>query len=181
MHDLPIAKQIQALNKLALSAMLLVAVIGVAASLWLTTVFRNFVDSTKRTEIVQEISEDVFEGRIAAFKYRISPSENFVSELNENLVEAVEAKDRLMARLSNDPANSQLVENVGPELTFYDTAFAEMVGLPPTAHGVLTTGGSMAMTALSSWTRSRSPPRFSEDLRRAISTRISRIARLAMA
>ena len=129
MHDLPIAKQIQVLNKLALLAMLLVAVIGVAASLWLNTVFRNYVDSTKRTEIVQEISEDVFEGRIAAFKYRISPNDSFVSELADNLVEAVEAKDRLISRLSGDPDNLQLIQNLGPELTFYDKSFSEMAEL----------------------------------------------------
>ena len=124
----PISKRINAGFAVALITVLGVSAFAFFAVWQLGSTFSEYRATARQTVLVNEYVEDKFEARLAAFKYRISPSDAAADEVRRNIAEIVE-DTRFEELFADAPAARQEMAALRTIASDYLSAFEQMVAL----------------------------------------------------
>lgn len=123
----PISKQIFSISKSLIVVLVVLSAFAIAATLLIRSVFVEYRGTSKTTLVAGEIFEDVFEARMAALKWRLSPDAAQIEEFRGNIEELKTAEAELKS-MSGDGAQAvQTFRNLEAELAEYDAQFKAML------------------------------------------------------
>ena len=116
MIDRPISAQLKRLKFMALEALTLIAVVGVLATIKLNGVFAKFVNSTQATIAAQQIQENIADGRVASFRYRLAPNEAMAEALILSFEDVRGTISSLLARVDQNLEVRKHVEQLESDI-----------------------------------------------------------------
>ncbi|MEM9206960.1 MAG: methyl-accepting chemotaxis protein [Pseudomonadota bacterium] len=90
--------------------------------------FDTYRETALTTQKLGNLSEDMFEARIAALRFRATGNERYIEAVIENLTEMFEDKEKF-AQVSKKRHIVDEIDNVADELLGYKTAFKTEIGL----------------------------------------------------
>ena len=126
MIDRPISAQLKRLKFMALEALTLIAVVGVLATIKLNGVFAKFVNSTQATIAAQQIQENIADGRVASFRYRLAPNEAMAEALILSFEDVRGTISSLLARVDQNLEVRKHVEQLESDVAAYRQVFEEL-------------------------------------------------------
>ncbi|MEL6318562.1 MAG: HAMP domain-containing protein, partial [Pseudomonadota bacterium] len=132
MRRLTIGKQVFIGFGLVFSLFVAVAAISVSETLKLSNIFSDYRSTARQTLKLNDFVEDMFEARVAAFKYRISPSDAAHDEVVSNIAEIADDRASIDELFSQDPAKSEQLLALKAEAERYRSSFEEMSALQAT-------------------------------------------------
>ncbi len=128
MSDWPISRQIQRLNFVSQTVLVIVALVGIGATVWLLQVFGTFATSAQQSIVVQQTLENVVGGRVSALKYRIDGSDAYEAEIRKSFDSARERQEELRLAQKN-PEVESLIVTIEGKIAEYLTALDELTAL----------------------------------------------------
>lgn len=123
-----IAKRINSGYSVALLVVVLVSTLAFIAVLQLGSVFAEYRHTSRGNLLMAAYVEDLFEARIAAFKYRISPTAEAREEVLSN-IEEITSDTQAAQVLSDTPVIAEEVAAISSMASSYASAFTEMTVL----------------------------------------------------
>lgn len=119
----PIARQISSISKTLIAGLLLLSVFAIATTLLIRATFVEYRQTTIATLKAADVFEDVFEARMAALKWRLSPESRYVDEFQGNIDELRTVEAELKAVSGDDPRLVEIFANLEAELQQYEAQF----------------------------------------------------------
>ncbi|QMU58102.1 MAG: hypothetical protein GKR98_07775 [Boseongicola sp.] len=124
-----ISKQIGALNGIALGILTVASLAGVIATLLLTQIISHFSASADRTLAVQEIGSHVYEGRLAALKYRVLDDAAFVEAVNDSFLNAYESERQIVTNMDASSDLFAIHNELFAKIGTYRETFANLADI----------------------------------------------------
>ncbi|MEM9763180.1 MAG: methyl-accepting chemotaxis protein [Pseudomonadota bacterium] len=109
-----------------LGLLLVLAIASFSAAMYLGGIFTEYRAAARQTLTVSNLAEDLFEARVAAYKYRIDPSDAFAEEVQGNVDEITRDIDEAAALFDAGDPNFAIVEGVGESKNRFENAFLRM-------------------------------------------------------
>lgn len=114
-------------------AFVIATVIGLAAFAYITVItlaetFHDYRDASQETLLLNDLTEDLFEARIASIKYRMNPSDELAAEVASNIQEITDA-DLNIAALNAHPEVKNELASLADYAGEYAASFNRMSDL----------------------------------------------------
>ncbi len=114
-----------------------IAAVSVAANIEISTVFGGYRSTTEQTVAVNGYVEKLFEGRIAALRYRFETSEENATAVDDLIAHMLEGKDAGTEIFADDPDKLAAIQQLIEDTERFDAAFKQMVALQGKADEVI--------------------------------------------
>ncbi|MEM9139220.1 MAG: methyl-accepting chemotaxis protein [Pseudomonadota bacterium] len=124
----PISKRVNAGYLAAIAAVVLTAAFGFFAVWQLGDKFSEYRGTARQTLLINEYVEDKFEARIAAFRYRISATDEAAADVRSNIAEIVD-DSRFEQFFASEPELAAQLQDLRAQAEAYRTGFDQMVDL----------------------------------------------------
>lgn len=105
------------------------AVVSYVATTQLAETYSEYRGTARQTLRVNDFVEDLFEARMAAFKYRIAPSAEAANEVDDNIAEIIGEKAKVNELFAADSPFHQTFARIYSEAEQYRDAFFQMSAL----------------------------------------------------
>lgn len=148
----PVSKQISAISKTLIIGLLVLSAFAIATTLIIRSTFAEYRGTARTTLAASAIFEDIFEARMAALKWRLSPDAAQVAEFRGNIEELVVAEAELKALSGADGQLVETFQHLEAELAEYEAQFNTMLAAQAdydTVEGELSQAGIEARKKLS--------------------------------
>ena len=109
-------------------AMLAIAAVALSGATRLHSLFSEYRETARQSLLTNAMLEDMLEGRLAVFKYRIAQDEAQVAEVIDNIEEVIAAEAQF-AELGLSAENAALLSTVIDAATEYKDVFQRAVAL----------------------------------------------------
>ncbi|OED39909.1 hypothetical protein AB833_13595 [Chromatiales bacterium (ex Bugula neritina AB1)] len=109
--------------------MIFLAFVSSIATWNLSSVFTDYRGKARQSLIVNGVIEDLFEARMAAFKYRISASDATASEVQGNIQEIIDAQPAIDDLFRTDKKWAAIMQKISKDAVNYADAFDEVTEL----------------------------------------------------
>lgn len=123
----PVANQIGKISKSLIGGIILLSVFAIGITLLIRSTFVEYRSTARTTLTANAIFEDVFEARMAALKWRLSPEESHIEEVRGNMEELRIAEAEIAATAGAGSDLMRTFESLGSDLTEYETRFQSML------------------------------------------------------
>jgi len=123
----PISKQIFSISKTLIVGLLILSTFAIATTLLIKTTFVEYRGTARTTLAAGAIFEDVFEARMAALKWRLSPDASHIEEFRDNIEELKVAEAELKAMTGSESQLVETFQNLEAELAEYEVQFDAML------------------------------------------------------
>lgn len=123
----PIANQIGKISKSLIAGIILLAVFAIGVSLLIRATFVEYRSTARTTLTANAVFEDIFEARMAALKWRLSPEERHVEEVRGNMEELRFAETEIASITGEGSDLMQTFQNLGSDLKEYETQFQNVL------------------------------------------------------
>ena len=126
MTSLSISRQIYLAVGCALALLTGLAGLSYIATSQLADTFSGYKATAHQTMIANELLEEVFAAQLAAFSYRVTPSERQAEVVQKRLAEIAESQAAAERKLAGDDVALDLMQRVSQSMEGYRDAFARM-------------------------------------------------------
>ena len=124
----PISKQIFSISKSLIAGLLVLSIFAIATTLFIRATFVEYRETARTTLDAVMIFEDVFEARLAALKWRLSPEADHIEEFRENIAELRSARGELTDMGGAAGQLLQTVATLETDFAEYERQFDRMLG-----------------------------------------------------
>ena len=125
--DIPIASQIGKISKSLIGGLVLLAVFATVITFMMRSVFVEYRETARTSLTANAIFEDIFEARMAAAKWRLSPSQEQIDEVRANMDELRAAEEQI-AEIGGENATLLVAfQNLSSDLSNYEEQFQLML------------------------------------------------------
>ena len=107
----------------------IISVISFFATSQLATVFNDYRSTARQTLVMGDLTEDLFEARLAAFSYRIDPSADKAAEVRSNIDEILDTRGRAEELFGDNQVVLKDLEAISRLSITYREAFDRMSAL----------------------------------------------------
>lgn len=122
-----IAVQIGKIGKSLIGGIILLAVFAIGVTLIIRSTFVEYRATARATLAANAVLEDVFEARIGALKWRLSPEERYVAEVRGNMDELRLAEAEIARIVDSGSDLMNMAQSLGADLTEYEAQFQTML------------------------------------------------------
>ncbi|MEM6696616.1 MAG: methyl-accepting chemotaxis protein, partial [Pseudomonadota bacterium] len=122
----PLSAQIGAISRSLIGGLVVLATLAIAVTLLIRANFGEYRSIAGTTITANEVFENVFEARLAGFKFRLTEDPAHAAEVRANIEALFAAEREITERFADDPDMSASFAKLGEDAAEYERAFAAL-------------------------------------------------------
>lgn len=129
MDNWSISKRIKTISQMMMAAIVLVALVSIATTLYGGRLFEGYRTAAVKTSIANDISKDLFEAQLSETEYRRNTSAAVIADFRQNIDMVHEFEVTLAELVGDHPAMSGPAQVIGEATVRYNSLFDRVVSL----------------------------------------------------